>query len=72
MGSRAPVMLWMVVIVSAVCFLVSSGFLYLSRSMVLAIGEDSIGRGLTEIIGIARRLPDPRRRKRAGSRSRWD
>ena len=60
MGSRAPAMLWTVVILSAICFLVSSGFLYLSRSMVLAVGEDNIGRGLTEIVGIARRLPDPR------------
>ena len=53
-------LLWAVVVASAVCFLASSGFLYLSQNILIGIGEEDFARRLTEVIRIARRLPDPR------------
>ena len=55
-----PMLLLIVVAVSVVCFLASNGVLYLSRSMVIGVGEEDVALGLTQLIGIARRLPDPR------------
>ena len=53
-------LLWAVVAASAVCFLASSGFLYLSQNTLIGIGEEDMALRLTEVIRIARRLPDPR------------
>ena len=60
---RAREDLWLlgaVVAGSAVCFLGSALFLYLSQRTVIGIGEEDLARRLTEVIRIARRLPDPR------------
>lgn len=55
-----PLFLWTVVGVSAICFIVSAGCLFLSRSMVIRLVELDYAGSLRELIGLARRLPDPR------------
>lgn len=55
-----PMLLLIVVAASVICFLASAGFVYISRSMVLSLGQEEVACGLTQLIGIARRLPDPR------------
>ena len=54
------VLLGGVVAASAVCFLASSSFLYLSQNTLIGITEKSFPESLTECLRIARRLPDPR------------
>ena len=49
-----------VVATSAACFLASAGFLYSSEKTLIGIVEEGLARGLTEIVRIAKRLPDPR------------
>ena len=54
-----PVLLWIIVTVSAVCFIASASFLFASRTLVMKLVENDLARGLTQLIGFARRLPDP-------------
>ena len=49
-----------VVAASGICLLASVGLLHRSERLVIGIGEDELARRLTEVIRIARRLPDPR------------
>ena len=49
-----------VVATSAACFLASAGFIYSSEKTLIGIVEEGLARGLTEIVRIAKRLPDPR------------
>ena len=53
-------LLWAVAIASAVCFIGSAGFLYRSQDTAVDIGEQDVARRLTEVVRIAKRLPDPR------------
>ena len=55
-----PLLLWAVVAVSAVCFAASAWFQFRSRNIVYGIAEEEIARGLGQLVGFARRLPDPR------------
>ena len=49
-----------VVGLSGACLLGSSGLVYLSKRMVIGIAETDLARRLTDVVRIARRLPDPR------------
>lgn len=49
-----------VVALSGICLLGSSGFLYLSKRMVIHVAETDLARRLSHVVAIARHLPDPR------------
>jgi hypothetical protein len=55
-----PEWLWLVVAVSTTCFVISAGFLYLSRRQVLDIVEDHFARSGEQLVLISLRMPDPR------------
>ena len=55
-----PVLLWVAITASAVCFITSASCYFLSRSLVMALVEKDLARGFTALVGFARRLPDPR------------
>ena len=52
--------LWAVAGTSAMCFLGSSFLLYLSENAAVGVGEESLARRLSDVVRVARRLPDPR------------
>ena len=45
---------------SGLCFLGSAGFLHRSERLILGIGQEELARRLTQVVRVARRLPDPR------------
>lgn len=55
-----PEWLWVIVIFSTACFVVSAGFLYLSRQQILDIVEKHYARNVEELVLLSLRLPDPR------------
>ena len=55
-----PMVLWAVVLASALCFAASAWFQYAARNIVFDIAEEEIARGLGDVIRFARRLPDAR------------
>ena len=57
-----PEILWGVVAVSALLFLVSGFFQYLSRRITFQIAEDHFAKSLKDLIVTESRLPDPRAR----------
>jgi hypothetical protein len=57
-----PEWLWGIVIFSTVCFLISAAFLYLARSQILNIAEQSYARKLEQLVLQSFRLPDSRAR----------
>jgi ABC-type multidrug transport system fused ATPase/permease subunit len=57
-----PEWLWLVVIFSTVCFVMSAGFLYLSRRVIYDAVERHFARKIEELMLLFARLPDPRAR----------
>ena len=49
-----------VVAASGLCYLANAGLLHWAQNLIIGIGEEELARRLTEVVRIARRLPDPR------------
>ena len=57
-----PEWLWVVVIISTICFVTSASFLYLARRQILNLVEVYYARKVEELVLDSLRLPDPRAR----------
>ncbi len=55
-----PELLWVVVIVSTICFVLSASFLYLSRGALLNLLQQHFARKLESLVLLTMRLPDAR------------
>jgi len=55
--------LWVVVIVSTACFVISASLFFLSRKLALNIAEEHYGQSLENLVLTSRHLPDPRARR---------